>query len=45
MPPIFAEVGIVQLRNRTLSPAARLAIGILQAQVASASAADSVLIS
>lgn len=34
MPAMFAEVGIVQLRDRTLSPAARLVIDILQAQVA-----------
>jgi hypothetical protein len=34
MPVMFAEVGIVQLRHRTLSPAARLAISTLQAQLA-----------
>jgi DNA-binding transcriptional LysR family regulator len=35
LPEIYAEVGIVQLRGRTLSPAAQLAITTLQAQLAS----------
>ena len=34
LPEIYAEVGIVQLRGRTLSPAAQLAISTLQAQLA-----------
>lgn len=34
LPEIYAEVGIVQLRGRTLSPAAQLAIHTLQAQLA-----------
>ncbi len=35
LPEIYAEVGIVQLRGRTLSPAAQLAIATLQAQLGS----------
>ena len=34
LPDVFAEVGIVQLRGRTLSPAAQWAISTLQQQVA-----------
>ena len=33
LPELFAEVGIVQLRGRSLSPAARLVIATLQEQV------------
>ena len=40
MPPLFAEMGIVQLRGRTLSPAAQLVIGTLQEQIRIDQAAD-----